>query len=85
MLDEAQMPCPNVGHNSMLTTLLQWSIVLAGISDFFRPAENLSVTQNFALTCTGLIWTRWCLIIKPRNVLCVPPSAKSIFSLDCLY
>ncbi|KAH6697082.1 hypothetical protein F5X68DRAFT_226475 [Plectosphaerella plurivora] len=49
--------------------VMKWSIVLAGISDFFRPAENLSVTQNFALTCTGLIWTRWCLIIKPRNIL----------------
>lgn len=48
---------------------LQWSIVLAGISDFYRPAESLSLTQNAALTATGLIWTRWCLIIKPRNIL----------------
>ncbi|RDA91188.1 hypothetical protein CP533_4818, partial [Ophiocordyceps camponoti-saundersi (nom. inval.)] len=46
-----------------------WALVLAGISDFARPAEKLSVTQNFALTCTGLIWTRWCLIIKPKNYL----------------
>lgn len=43
--------------------------MLAGISDFARPAEKLSFTQNFALTCTGLIWTRWCLIIKPKNYL----------------
>ncbi|CAI6093231.1 unnamed protein product [Clonostachys chloroleuca] len=50
-------------------TALQWAIVIAGIADFARPAEKLSFTQNFALTCTGLIWTRWCLIIKPRNVL----------------
>ncbi|EFZ03757.1 UPF0041 domain protein [Metarhizium robertsii ARSEF 23] len=47
----------------------QWALVLAGISDFARPAEKLSFTQNFALTCTGLIWTRWCLIIKPKNYL----------------
>lgn len=36
-----------------------------------RPAESLSLTQNAALTATGLIWTRWCLIIKPRNILYV--------------
>ncbi|CRK27754.1 mitochondrial pyruvate carrier 2 like protein [Verticillium longisporum] len=49
--------------------VMKWAIVIAGISDFFRPAEKLSLTQNGALTATGLIWTRWCLIIKPRNVL----------------
>lgn len=51
----------------------QWCIVLAGVADFARPAEKLSLTQNIALTATGAIWTRWCLIIKPRNVLYVPP------------
>lgn len=48
---------------------MQWCLVLAGISDFARPVEKLSLTQNLALTCTGLIWTRWCLIIKPKNYL----------------
>ena len=37
----------------------------------YRPVEKLSLTQNAALTATGLIWTRWCLIIKPRNILYV--------------
>lgn len=50
---------------------MKWGLVLAGISDFARPAEKLSLTQNGALTATGLIWTRWCLIIKPKNYLCV--------------
>lgn len=49
--------------------IMKWAIVIAGISDFYRPAEKLSLTQNVALTCTGAIWTRWCLIIKPRNIL----------------
>ncbi|CZT12405.1 hypothetical protein WAI453_001773 [Rhynchosporium graminicola] len=49
--------------------VMKWSIVLAGISDMYKPVENLSLTQNAALTATGLIWTRWCLIIKPRNIL----------------
>lgn len=47
----------------------QWALVLAGVSDFARPAESLSLTQNAALTATGAIWTRWCLIIKPKNIL----------------
>ncbi|CZR51643.1 related to FMP43 Found in Mitochondrial Proteome [Phialocephala subalpina] len=49
--------------------VMKWAIVLAGIGDFYRPVEKLSLTQNVALTATGLIWTRWCLIIKPRNIL----------------
>ncbi|KAM5359752.1 hypothetical protein ACJZ2D_014233 [Fusarium nematophilum] len=49
--------------------VMKWALVLAGISDFARPAEKLSFTQNLALTCTGIIWTRWCLIIKPKNYL----------------
>ncbi|KAL0260521.1 hypothetical protein SLS55_004210 [Diplodia seriata] len=48
--------------------VMKWGLVLAGVADFFRPAENLSLSQNCALTATGAIWTRWCLIIKPKNV-----------------
>ncbi|KAJ9155671.1 hypothetical protein NKR23_g1810 [Pleurostoma richardsiae] len=49
--------------------VMKWALVLAGVADFARPAEKLSLTQNAALTATGLIWTRWCLIIKPKNYL----------------
>ncbi|CRG86324.1 Mitochondrial pyruvate carrier 3 [Talaromyces islandicus] len=49
--------------------VMKWSLVIAGISDLSRPAEKLSLTQNLALTATGAIWTRWCFIIKPRNIL----------------
>ncbi|KAF7513588.1 hypothetical protein GJ744_008882 [Endocarpon pusillum] len=49
--------------------VMKWVIVLAGVSDFFRPAEKLSMTQNLALMATGSIWTRWCFIIKPKNYL----------------
>ncbi|KAK3057227.1 hypothetical protein LTR09_002266 [Extremus antarcticus] len=48
--------------------IMKWGLVLAGASDFTRPASQLSLTQNMALTCTGAIWTRWCFIIKPRNL-----------------
>jgi hypothetical protein len=49
--------------------VMKWALVIAGIADFARPAEKLSLTQNAALTATGTIWTRWCLIIKPKNHL----------------
>ncbi|KAK4998267.1 hypothetical protein LTR66_002485 [Elasticomyces elasticus] len=48
--------------------IMKWGVVLAGISDFARPASSLSLTQNAALICTGAIWTRWCFVIKPRNI-----------------
>jgi len=48
---------------------MKWALVLAGVSDFARPAEKLSLTQNGALTATGLIWTRWCFVITPQNYL----------------
>ncbi|RJE26351.1 UPF0041 domain protein [Aspergillus sclerotialis] len=48
--------------------VMKWGLVLSGVADFARPAEKLSLTQNGALMATGAIWTRWCLIIKPRNV-----------------
>lgn len=61
---------PSVAHALTQThALQQWALVLAGVSDFARPAEKLSLTQNGALTATGFIWTRWCLIIKPKNYL----------------
>ncbi|KAH0846883.1 Mitochondrial pyruvate carrier 2 [Fonsecaea pedrosoi] len=49
--------------------IMKWGVVLAGASDFLRPAEKLSLTQNLALMATGSIWTRWCFIIRPKNLL----------------
>lgn len=47
--------------------MMKWGLVIAGISDLQRPVEKLSPTQQVALFSTGAIWTRWCLIIKPKN------------------
>ncbi|KAK9380139.1 UPF0041-domain-containing protein [Kockiozyma suomiensis] len=49
--------------------VMKWALVFAGISDLNRPVESLSGTQQIALFATGAIWTRWCLIIKPKNYL----------------
>ncbi|KAI6230128.1 Mitochondrial pyruvate carrier [Aphelenchoides fujianensis] len=46
---------------------IKWALVGAGLADLARPAEKLSVSQNVALAATGLIWTRYCLVIRPVN------------------
>ncbi|CAI6258864.1 unnamed protein product [Periconia digitata] len=51
-----------------LAPIMKWGLVIAGASDFARPAEQLSLTQNAALMSTGAIWTRWCFIIRPQNM-----------------
>jgi hypothetical protein len=51
--------------------IMKWGLVLAGAADFARPVESLSLSQNGALMCTGLIWTRWCFVIRPKNMLYV--------------
>ncbi|XP_014772439.1 mitochondrial pyruvate carrier 2 [Octopus bimaculoides] len=45
----------------------KWSLVIAGLGDLSRPAEKLSVTQSTALTATGLIWSRYSMVIIPKN------------------
>lgn len=37
----------------------KWMITIANIGDFSRPAENISVNQQFAIAGTGLIWARY--------------------------
>lgn len=32
-----------------------------------RPPEKLSVSQSCVITATGLIWSRYCLVIIPKN------------------
>ncbi|XP_071537136.1 mitochondrial pyruvate carrier 2-like [Panulirus ornatus] len=45
----------------------KWGLVIAGLGDLTRPAEKLSASQSGALAATGLIWSRYSLVIYPRN------------------
>ncbi|XP_053956128.1 mitochondrial pyruvate carrier 2-like [Anastrepha ludens] len=47
--------------------LFKWTLVIAGLSDLARPAESLSVPQCAALAATGIIWSRYSLVIVPKN------------------
>ncbi|CAG5112561.1 Oidioi.mRNA.OKI2018_I69.chr2.g6760.t1.cds [Oikopleura dioica] len=45
----------------------KWALVFAGIGDYFRPAEKLSLNQSASLTATGFIWSRYSMVIIPKN------------------
>lgn len=45
----------------------KWALVIAGISDITRPVEKVSTYQSTALAATGLIWSRYSLVIIPKN------------------
>jgi len=47
----------------------KWVLVIAGIADLKRPAENISLPQSAALTATGFIWSRYATQITPVNYM----------------
>jgi lysozyme family protein len=47
--------------------LFKWGLVIAGLGDLKRPAENLSTAQSIALAATGTIWSRYSTQIIPVN------------------
>jgi hypothetical protein len=47
--------------------VFKWGLVLAGLKDLSRPADQLSVRQSASLAATGIIWSRYSLVIIPKN------------------
>lgn len=43
------------------------TLVLAGLGDLSRPANQLSISQSASLFATGCIWSRYSLVIIPKN------------------
>ncbi|XP_018822413.1 mitochondrial pyruvate carrier 4-like isoform X1 [Juglans regia] len=43
----------------------KWVISIANIADFSKPSEIISYPQQTAVTFTGLIWSRYSLVITP--------------------
>lgn len=50
-----------------MTFLLLQGLVIAGLSDLARPADQLSIAQSGSLAATGIIWSRYSLVIIPKN------------------
>nr|CAN76715.1 hypothetical protein VITISV_018795 [Vitis vinifera] len=45
----------------------KWGLSIANAADFSKPPEELSYPLQFAVACSGLIWSRYCTVITPRN------------------
>ncbi|KAJ8003900.1 hypothetical protein DPEC_G00153200 [Dallia pectoralis] len=45
----------------------KWGLIMAGMADMARPADKLSVSQSAVLMVTGVIWSRYSLVIIPKN------------------
>ncbi|GBG31281.1 Mitochondrial pyruvate carrier-like protein [Hondaea fermentalgiana] len=53
----------------------KWMLSVSNIVDFDRPVENISTTQQLALTATGFIWSRYSMVINPVNY--------NLFAVNC--
>ncbi|XP_030373508.1 mitochondrial pyruvate carrier 2 [Scaptodrosophila lebanonensis] len=47
--------------------VFKWGLVIAGLSDLARPADTISIPACGALAATGIIWSRYSLVIIPKN------------------
>ncbi|KAI2802226.1 hypothetical protein RDWZM_010345 [Blomia tropicalis] len=46
---------------------MKWSLVIAGLADIARPVEKISMGQTASLAATGLVWSRYSMVIIPKN------------------
>lgn len=42
-------------------------LVFATIGDYFRPADRLSLWGSSSLMMTGLVWSRYSMVVIPKN------------------
>ena len=47
--------------------MCKWGLVIAGIKDLSRPVELLSIQQILAIGSTGFIYSRFSMVIVPKN------------------
>ncbi|XP_055906085.1 mitochondrial pyruvate carrier 2-like [Eupeodes corollae] len=48
--------------------MFKWGLVIAGFSDLVRrPVELLNMRQTATIAMTGLVWSRYSLVIIPKN------------------
>ncbi|XP_047348164.1 mitochondrial pyruvate carrier 4-like [Vespa velutina] len=45
----------------------KWGLVIANVGDINRPVETISLSQTASLMLTSAIWSRYSLVIKPKN------------------
>ncbi len=46
---------------------MKWGITIANIADLKRDPKTMSIAQQSAVTGTGFIWSRYSMVITPKN------------------
>ncbi|KAK4753327.1 hypothetical protein SAY87_022125 [Trapa incisa] len=46
----------------------KWVISIANVADFTKPPDSISYPQQTVVAVSGLIWSRYSMVIKPRNL-----------------
>ncbi|XP_073390630.1 mitochondrial pyruvate carrier 4 isoform X3 [Physcomitrium patens] len=46
----------------------KWGISIANVSDFSMPPEAISYPQQIAVAASGLIWSRYSMVIVPEFI-----------------
>ncbi|CRG94902.1 mitochondrial pyruvate carrier protein 2, putative [Plasmodium gallinaceum] len=76
-----RIECYNINHNiknalvsdtgllsiHFWAPTFKWSISLANLAEINRDANILSLPQQFAIFFTGLLFSRFAYVVKPRN------------------
>lgn len=48
--------------------IFKWTLVVASLKDLYsRPPETLSIPQSLSLALTGIVWSRYSMVITPKN------------------
>lgn len=45
----------------------KWGISIANLADINRPTDKMPLSQQLAVSCTGVIWSRYSMVITPKN------------------
>uniref|UniRef100_A0A8C8Z5J3 Mitochondrial pyruvate carrier n=1 Tax=Prolemur simus TaxID=1328070 RepID=A0A8C8Z5J3_PROSS len=70
LLDKVELMLPEKLrplYNHPAGNVPRMGLVCAGLADMARPAEKLSTAQSAVLMATGFIWSRYSLVIIPKN------------------
>ncbi|KAJ8931815.1 hypothetical protein NQ314_015211 [Rhamnusium bicolor] len=49
--------------------IFKWGLVFAGLADLKRDPSTISTSTPLSLAITGLIWSRYSMVITPKNYL----------------
>ncbi|KAH8282111.1 hypothetical protein KR054_005491 [Drosophila jambulina] len=61
---------------------IKWVMVIAGLGDtIHRPAQNISINQCASLAGASLIYTRYSMVITPKNYIMLSVNA-AIFMIQ---